>query len=76
MRRVEKAEALELLALNRQALLGDDSAGCVMCALVTLADREPEAAEVIWTNEHGVVWFDRFGTTAGHLRAAWPEREP
>jgi diadenosine tetraphosphate (Ap4A) HIT family hydrolase len=67
MRRVEKAEALELLAVNRQALLGDDTSGCVMCALVTLAQREPQSPEVIVQNEHGAVLFDRFGTTAGHL---------
>ncbi len=67
MRRVEKAEALELLAVNRQALLGDDTTACVMCALVTLAARQPSLPELIAENEHGVVLFDRFGTTLGHL---------
>jgi len=67
MRRVEKAEALELLAVNRRELLGDDTCGCVMCALVTLAAREPSRPEVIADNEHGVVLFDRFGSNKGHL---------
>ena len=67
MRRVEKTEALELLAVNRRELLGDDSGGCVMCALVTLAARAPHRPEVIADNEHGVVLFDRFGSTKGHL---------
>ena len=40
MRRVEKSAALELLTLNRRALLGDDTPGCVMCAPVTLVGRD------------------------------------
>ncbi len=67
MRRVEKAEALELLAVNRRALLGDDQAGCVMCALVTRVTDVRTCPELIADSEHGVVLFDRFGTTQGHL---------
>jgi diadenosine tetraphosphate (Ap4A) HIT family hydrolase len=67
MRRVEKPEALELLAVNRQALLGDDDTGCVMCALVTLVERNPSRPELLAENEHGVVILDRFGTSKGHV---------
>src|SRR3954471_11903180 len=67
MRRVEKTEALELLELNRRALLGDDSDGCVMCALVTLVDQDRARAELLAQNEHGVVLVDRFGSTRGHV---------
>jgi diadenosine tetraphosphate (Ap4A) HIT family hydrolase len=67
MRRVEKAEALELLELNRRALLGDDSEGCVMCALVTLVTRDRACPELLAENEHGVVVLDRFGSTRGHV---------
>lgn len=66
MRRVEKPEALELLAIDRQALLGDDSVACVMCALVTRAERE-QRLELLAENEHGVVLLDRFGSARGHL---------
>ena len=67
MRRVEKPEALELLALNRRVLLGDDSEGCVMCALVTLVERDRGRPELLAENEHGVVLLDRFGSTRGHV---------
>jgi histidine triad (HIT) family protein len=67
MRRVDKAEALELLAVNRQALLGDDSEGCVMCALVTRVDRDLSRPELLAGNEHGVALLDRFGSTRGHI---------
>ncbi len=67
MRRVEKAEALELLELNRRALLGDDTEGCVMCALVTLVERGRGRPELLAENEHGVAVLDRFGSTRGHV---------
>ena len=67
MRRVEKPEALELLAHNRRVLLGDDTAGCVMCALVTLVERDPTRPELLAENEHGVALLDRFGSTRGHV---------
>lgn len=67
MRRVEKAEALELLELNRRALLGDDTDGCVMCALVTLVERDRSRPELLAENEHGVVLLDRFGSSRGHV---------
>ena len=67
MRRVEKAEALELLAVNRRELLGDDAGGCMMCALAARAALEPTRPEVIADNEHGVVLFDHFGSSKGHL---------
>jgi diadenosine tetraphosphate (Ap4A) HIT family hydrolase len=61
-RTVEKPEALELLAENRRALLGD-AGGCVMCALVR---RAPEATELLAENAHGVALLDRFGSRPGH----------
>jgi len=64
---VEKPEALQLLALNRQALLGDDTTGCVMCALVTLVERDASRPELLAENEHGVALLDRFGTSRGHV---------
>ncbi len=67
MRRVEKPEALELLALNRRALLGDDSDGCVMCALVTLVEQDRNRPELLAENQHGVALLDRFGSTRGHV---------
>ena len=67
MRRVEKPEALELLALNRRALLGDDSDGCVMCALVTQVERDPNRPELLAENQHGVAIVDRFGSARGHV---------
>ena len=63
MRTVGKEEALELLAINRRELFGDGE-GCVMCALATL---QPPRPEFIAESEHGIVVFDRFGTTKGHL---------
>lgn len=67
MRRVEKAEALELLGVNRRELLGDDTRGCVMCALVTRAAGKPAVPELLAENEHGVALLDRFGSTLGHV---------
>jgi diadenosine tetraphosphate (Ap4A) HIT family hydrolase len=61
-RRVEKPEALELLAENRRLLL-DGADACVMCALVR---RAPEAGERLAENEHGVALLDRFGSRPGH----------
>lgn len=51
-RTIEKPEALELLAENRQALLGGE-AGCVMCALVA---RAATASELVRESEQGVVY--------------------
>lgn len=67
MRRVEKAEALELLSVNRLELLGGDSAACVMCALVTQALGPPSRAELLAENEFGVVLLDRFASSHGHV---------
>lgn len=64
---MEKAEALELLALNRLELLGDDHAGCMMCALVARAAGIPPPPELLAENDVGVVLLDRFGTSKGHV---------
>jgi len=61
-RTVEKPEALELLAENRRALLGDGD-GCVMCALV---ERSRESPELLAESRAGVVMLDRFGSRPGH----------
>jgi diadenosine tetraphosphate (Ap4A) HIT family hydrolase len=61
-RTVEKPEALELLAQNRRALLGEAD-GCVMCALVR---RAPESPELVAESTNGVVLLDRFGSRPGH----------
>jgi diadenosine tetraphosphate (Ap4A) HIT family hydrolase len=62
-RTIEKPEALQLLAENREQLLGGDT-GCVLCALVGRASSSPD---LVHEGEHGVVLLDRFGTREGHL---------
>jgi diadenosine tetraphosphate (Ap4A) HIT family hydrolase len=56
---VGKAEALAALEVHRRSL-GD---GCVMCAVVTQADRMVLVAET----ESAIVVLDRFASRPGHL---------
>lgn len=62
---VGKAEALALLAVERQALLGNDP-GCMLCALARRA-REGSNANLLAENEHGVALLDRFASRRGHV---------
>ena len=61
-RKLEKAEALQALDLERTRLaLGPDD--CVMCALV----RGGFFGEMVAENAAGIVVLDRFGSRPGHL---------
>jgi diadenosine tetraphosphate (Ap4A) HIT family hydrolase len=60
---VGKAEAMALLAAEREALLGKEP-GCVLCALVR---RAREGSNLIAENEHGVALLDRFASRHGHV---------
>jgi diadenosine tetraphosphate (Ap4A) HIT family hydrolase len=61
---VGKAEALALLELEREALLGKGD-GCVLCALVRRS-REGVNANLLAENEHGVALLDRYASRCGH----------
>lgn len=62
---VDKSEALALLELEREALLGKGD-GCVLCALVRRA-REGVNPNLLAENEHGVALLDRFASRRGHV---------
>lgn len=63
---VDKSEALALLAVEREALLGKGKDGCVLCALVRRA-REGANENLLAENEHGVALLDRFASRRGHI---------
>jgi diadenosine tetraphosphate (Ap4A) HIT family hydrolase len=60
MRRVDKPEALELLASYRQSL---GNPPCVLCAL----SRDADGRHVVARNAEGTVLLNRFAQRPGHL---------
>ncbi|MFT3775056.1 MAG: HIT family protein [Minicystis sp.] len=63
MRRIEKAEAMAMLAREREVLPARFQ-GCPMCAL---ADGHPADVEVLAERERAVAVLDRYATRRGHV---------